>query len=167
MIYANSSFNSSSSVSNTVFCNSSTLSFIVAVSIALLTPSLNSQITTTTSPVVSYSIPNFRDYLTPFQLIFGVSSRQTATHLIVSKSDFITLNASLNNTAESLLVGLLIRALASTPYPNEKLEPSLWGVVVRNNFKTHTVLIKLNNLLNKLDTYEIQDYDEVIKPMDY
>lgn len=45
--------------------------------------------------------------------LFGEGATQTSSTLIISKADLIKLTASANNTAESLLVAILLTALAN------------------------------------------------------
>jgi hypothetical protein len=44
------------------------------------------------------------------QEIFGANATQTATDLVIKKSDLATLTASIDNRSESLLVAILLKA---------------------------------------------------------
>ncbi|MUL39340.1 hypothetical protein [Gloeocapsopsis dulcis] len=58
---------------------------------------------------VNPRIGEFHNYLSRFARFFGENAAQTATHLIIRKSDLPLITPSSNNTAESLVIALLLR----------------------------------------------------------
>lgn len=51
--------------------------------------------------------------------VFGAGASQTSTQLIISKADLPGLTASATNTAESLLVGLVLKAETALTEANQ------------------------------------------------
>lgn len=49
------------------------------------------------------------------QQVFGASATQTATTVTINKADLPTLTPSANNTAESLLIAILLEGKAALP----------------------------------------------------
>ncbi|WGV23366.1 hypothetical protein [Halotia branconii] len=69
--------------------------------------------------------------------VFGANATQTSTTITISKADLPGLTASANNTAESLLVGLVLLAKQSLSQTNfdANLNQSIY---VDNGFPTFT-----------------------------
>lgn len=110
---------------------------------------------------------NFNNYSTFFQLIFGVNTIQSSTLLTIKKADLAGIQVISNNTAESLLVALLLQMLAYNNLNNNKLNAYKWGSSVSNNILTHTLIIELFNQLSPVNTYEIPEPDNLINPTNY
>ncbi|WNN89706.1 hypothetical protein [Gloeocapsopsis dulcis] len=102
------------------------------------------------------------------QQVFGSGATQDATTLTISKADLVTkgLTASATNTAESLMVGILLLAkdaltaagLDTNPDQSISIEDSFDSLVTRNNqtFRQKTYSINLQ----KLDTSSTIDPDD-------
>lgn len=110
----------------------------------------------------------FQDYLSIFARFFGINTKQTTTHVYINKADLPDLNPKANNTAESLLVALLLREMqyesnfliSRIVIEKYKAEfASLSGKPVIVN----TLLIRLYLLLNFIN-YESQNADSPITP---
>lgn len=129
----------------------------------------NSNISDASSIILVHSVNSsaFINQLSVFQLIFGTLSNQSSSSITINKSEFNSLTASANNRAESLFVAILLRLLQLSTYANEKIESKLWGVSAENGKRTHTIVISLKNKLNAVNSYEMPDYDSLIKPGDY
>lgn len=82
---------------------------------AIALPSIgfsNSTKTNLSSNYSSFIIQgNFQDYLSSFARFFGVNARQDASKIYIQKADLPNLDLLLDNSAESLLVALLLRAM--------------------------------------------------------
>lgn len=108
----------------------------------------------------------FRNHLSPFQTIFGIDARQTSTVIKIPKSSFTKLQPSANNTAESLLVALLLRLFAFTDYSNDKIYSYFWGIGFSKGKVNHTLIIKLSNKLTPVNNYELP-VDNIVRVGDY
>lgn len=53
----------------------------------------------------------YQNYLSHFARFFGINSYQTASQLIIQKSELPRLTPSNNNRAKALLIGLLLRVM--------------------------------------------------------
>ena len=100
--------------------------------------------------------------------VFGANATQTATTITISKADLPRLTASASNTAESLLVGILLQAQAALTRTtfDTNLDQSIYieggfpGFVFRgtNNDPYRSTPFTIN--LNKLDTSTTIDPDD-------
>ncbi|MBE9191397.1 hypothetical protein IQ230_13785 [Gloeocapsopsis crepidinum LEGE 06123] len=102
------------------------------------------------------------------QQVFGAGATQDATTLTIAKADLaaVGLTASATNTAESLIVGILLlakntltaAALDSNPDQSISIEDSFDSLVTRNNqtFRQKTYSVNLQ----KLDTASTIDPDD-------
>jgi hypothetical protein len=87
--------------------------------------------------------------------IFGANATQTTTTLTITKADLasVGLTASANNTAESLLVALLLKAMTYLSPTNQEtnpdiqitIDPSYPSIVYRNdlNYRQNTYTVAL------------------------
>lgn len=100
--------------------------------------------------------------------IFGAGATQTATQLTVNKADLPGLTASATNTAESLLVGILLKAKEklTTVSQDANIEQNLTveessfseTLIQRNNQTYRQKTLSVN--LQKLDTSAGIDPDD-------
>ena len=103
------------------------------------------------------------------QQIFGANATQTATTLTISKADLaaVGLSASATNTAESLLVALLLKAGASLTDANLQANPDQ-SISIVDSFES---LVTRNNTSYRQKTYSINlqklDANTPISPNDY
>ena len=104
--------------------------------------------------------------------IFGAAATQSATTITIAKADLasVGLTASATNTAESLLVALLLKAkevltpIAAETNPDQSL------TIVQPDFNFQT-LVSRNNTTYRQSSYSINlqklDTDNLIDPDDY
>lgn len=107
------------------------------------------------------------DYAVYFQLIFGASASQTSTLLRIKKADLIGLVATSNNSAQALLVALLLKTLSSYNSKNGSIYATFWGASISGNLLINQIIINLFNQLIPVDTYELPEPTNVVNPMDY
>ncbi len=62
------------------------------------------------TPQLNSAIGQYQPYLSSLARFFGENAKQTVTHIQINKAD-IQIQPLINNTAESLLVGILLRNL--------------------------------------------------------
>lgn len=108
-------------------------------------------------------------YLPPnvFTFIFGVNASQNINSLIIKKNDLYGLTPANNNTAESLVVGIINRLLggsAACEFP--KFSSKYWGYGTDEGKRIDTVLIHLRNNLSTSNN-EIAEYNTTIDPDSY
>lgn len=115
----------------------------------------------------NFANSTFKNHLSPFQAIFGIDARQTSAVIKISKSSFTKLQPLVNNTAESLLVSLLLRLFAFTDYSNEKIYSYFWGINFPSGKVNHILIIKLLNKLTPIDIYELPEVDNIVRIGDY
>lgn len=101
-----------------------------------------------------------------FQLVFGANASQTATLLRIKKSDLAGLVPSANNSAQGLLVAILIKTLAYNSQRNS-IYVYRWGAHISSNLLINQIIISLFNQLIPVDTYEIPEPTNIINPMEY
>jgi hypothetical protein len=109
--------------------------------------------------------PTFFNPFTAQQTYLGFGASQNLNNIYFRKSDLIGLTPSSNNTAESLLAGIINQILETVANKRSEATVAYWGAVGEDGTITKTVEIKFYNLLSIID-YEIQ-YNSVISPMDY
>jgi len=110
--------------------------------------------------------PHFSPNL--FSYFFGSSAVQTINSITIQKSDLPGLTRTVNNTAESLFVGLLCIALSGkniVEFPGITFK--YWGYGKDGNKRIDTVLVDIRNKLTVINTYEIQDITTTVDPDDY
>ncbi len=104
-----------------------------------------------------------------FTSVFGENASQTATDLVIKKSDLPGLTPLANNTAESLLIGVALKAkeaLTETARDanidqsvalTDGFSPS---IATRNNavYLRNTISIEVDKLLNNADVIDPDDY---------
>ncbi len=105
------------------------------------------------------------NYLTVFQAIFGLQAKQSLSTLIIQKNELIGLTVQANNTAESLLVSVLIRAI-NTETKN-KISIYKWNTSFANSKIVNTIIFELLNVLTPVDIYELPELTNTINPMNY
>jgi hypothetical protein len=102
-----------------------------------------------------------------FSFIFGQSAYQTINSLVINKSELFGLTPNSNNTAESLLVGIINRLLGgslSSEFP--KLSTKYWGYGNDEGNRIDTVVINIRNSLT-VTSNEIAEYNYTIDPDSY
>ena len=134
---------------------------------------------TITKLIASYSpairLGNYQQYQSSFARFFGVNAKQTAAHLHISKADLPGLSPKASDTAESILIALLLQEMI---YESNSLISRIvverWGnqLISSNNknFIRSFLLIKLSSPIiysanrNPDVTSEISDVNQVIMP---
>ena len=103
-----------------------------------------------------------------FKLVFGENASQSNLTIVINKNDLIGLSPSFDNTAESLLVGILVKLLINQKIMFAgKLNFEYWGYGFIDDKKVDTILIKAYSLLSTTDTYEIANYNNQVSPNNY
>ncbi len=103
-----------------------------------------------------------------FTLLFGVNALQNTNFLVIDKNDLTDLTPNNDNTAESLLVGLLYRNLINnTKIQTPIVDFKYWGYGYNGNKKIDTIIISFYNLLPIANTYEIASYSNTVTPNNY
>ncbi len=101
--------------------------------------------------------------------IFGPNAQQTATTLTISKADLATvgLTATATNSAESLLVAILLLAQKYLNDNNQAINPDI-QITIAQSFDT---LVTRNNANYRQRSYSINmqkpDTSAAINPNDY
>ncbi|WP_414587403.1 hypothetical protein [Scytonema sp. PCC 10023] len=101
--------------------------------------------------------------------VFGPGATQTATTLTISKADLATvgLSASATNSAESLVVALLLLAQKYLSDENQALNPDI-QITITQSFDS---LVTRNNTTYRQRSYSIEmqrpDASAAINPNDY
>ena len=104
--------------------------------------------------------------------IFGAGALQTGTSLTIDKEDLIAvgLTPSATNTAESLLVAILLKAKMTLTPEDLEANPDQSITITQADFNFQT-LIQRNNTTYRQATYSINlqkpDAGSVINPNDY
>jgi hypothetical protein len=102
------------------------------------------------------------------QEVFGVNATQTSTTITITKADLPRLNATADNTAESLLTGILLKAQAALPQSTfeTNIDQSIYiaagfpGFVFRGANNESYRVDSLTVSLAKLDTSAVIDPDD-------
>ncbi|MEH2145297.1 hypothetical protein [Nostoc sp.] len=103
-----------------------------------------------------------------FKFIFGQNAVQNINSLIIQKRDIPQLTPAVNNSAESLLIGLLSIALSGKNVVElPEITFKYWGYGKSGDKRIDTVLIDIRNQLILTNTYEIPETTTVINPNDY
>lgn len=118
-----------------------------------------------------YKQGKYVNYLSRLARFFGDNAKQTNTHLIIQKSDLPSLTPKLSNTAESLLLAIILRVMLyesnsiiskttvtffKTEFLKVNLVPIIQTILIINLFATVT----------KFEIYEIVHKTNV-SPNDY
>lgn len=104
--------------------------------------------------------------------IFGAAAAQTATTVTIAKADLaaVGLTASATNTAESLLVAILLKAKLALTLANLETNPDQSVTVAEADFNFQT-LIARNNATYRQSSYSVNlqklDAGNIIDPDDY
>lgn len=109
--------------------------------------------------------PSFFNPLTKQQISLGFGATQDINNIYFKKANLIGLTPKVNNTAESLFVGIINQILDSVANKRSEASVSYWGAFGEDGINTKTIEIKFYNLLTIVD-YEIQ-YSDTMSPMDY
>jgi hypothetical protein len=103
------------------------------------------------------------------QQIFGAGASQTLTTLTITKADLTGLTSSANNTAESLLVAILLKAQAYLSQANFDADIDQ-SIVITDGFSSFTTR-GANNTAYRTDSKTINlskvDASATIDPDDY
>ena len=104
------------------------------------------------------------------QQVFGANATQTATELTITKADLTGLTASANNTAESLLVGILLKAKQQLTTANYEANIEQGVVIETPGFNAQS-LVTRNNAQYRQYTEEVRlykvDSSSAIDPDDF
>lgn len=68
--------------------------------------------------------------------VFGANATQTATTLTLSKADFPGLNPTATNTAESLVVAILLKNKAYLNATNQEANPDIQVTIEESDFQS-------------------------------
>lgn len=104
--------------------------------------------------------------------IFGANALQTGTSLTIDKEDLITVGLipSATNTAESLLVAILLKAKMVLTAEDLEANPDQSVVIAPADFNFQT-LVQRNNITYRQATYSINlqkpDAGATVNPNDY
>lgn len=126
-------------------------------SYALISASAGAPLQSSLSAIalVNVSQGNYQNYLSSLARFFGVNAKQDASYLYIQKSDLILLTPRVNNTAESLLVALLLRI---KQYESNSLISRVLIELFKQEFIVVNSLPKVQNIflvkLYGLATYE-------------
>ncbi|MBW4642921.1 MAG: hypothetical protein KME23_07985 [Goleter apudmare HA4340-LM2] len=101
--------------------------------------------------------------------VFGSNATQDSTTFTISKADLasVSLTASANNTAESLVVAILLKAAAYLKDSSQQLDPDIQvtiadsgfpQIITRNNIQYRQVTFNVN--LQTVDTGFVLDPDD-------
>lgn len=145
--------------------NSSHFQIIIQSSIEIVDASLLQNVLSIIRTQLLQAESNI-NYLSAFQVIFGLSARQTNSLIFIDKNEF-SLTLNVNNTAESIFVALLLRCLELEPYFNDKINANYWGVAFDGKLRINTIEFFMLNKVSVLDTYEIQDFNNNVNLLDY
>ena len=131
-----------------------------ALAISLLDNSLNN------------SLGYYQDYLSTFARFFGASAKQTVTHIHIKKDELPELTPLINNSAESLIIALLLRVyLYESNSLLSKITSEIWKVefirVGVQAYIRHILLIKLYLPLLYSVRDEAKDFGVVVQPNDF
>lgn len=109
----------------------------------------------------------FYGYPSALQGLFGAGAIQNSSTVIIKKAGLPGLTPRFDNTAESLLVGLLLNLIAYAKGDETgKIEANLWEVKP-GNYSLNTIVIFLRARVTVVDKYEISDFPNAINPNDY
>jgi hypothetical protein len=101
--------------------------------------------------------------------VFGTSAAQDATTLTITKADLTGLTPSANNTAESLLVAIIVKALSALTQTNFDSNTDQ-SIYIATGFPTFTFR-GINNDSYRIDQFTINlakpDTAATIDPDDY
>lgn len=107
------------------------------------------------------------DQLTTFQALFGITSYQSSTEIYIKKAEMLGLTPNSNNSAESLVVALL---LLWTAYAKGKIDGKVsvdrWGVYLADSKVRYVLEANFYRQLT-VTSNEIQDIDETLTPSDF
>lgn len=104
--------------------------------------------------------------------VFGAAATQSATTLTIAKADLaaVGLTASSTNTAESLLVAILLKAKTVLTAEDLEANPDQSIVIAPADFNFQT-LLQRNNTTYRQSSYTINlqkvDAGSVVNPNDY
>ncbi|BDA73059.1 hypothetical protein CAL7716_072250 [Calothrix sp. PCC 7716] len=136
---------------------------------SLIAPSISSKVVSgvLTRVIATFTnLPKYINYLTEFQAIFGINAKQSTSNIIIRKADLL-INASSNNSAQGLLVCLLVNSIKVNLVNNTKFNSRLWNTSISGGIILNQVIIDLFNPLVTLDGEEYEQVNTVLNLMDY
>lgn len=104
------------------------------------------------------------------QQVFGTNASQDATTVTISKADLtsVGLVASANNTAESLLVALILKAATYLSPTNQNSNPDIQVTVEQSTFPS---IVVRNNQNYRQTTFNVNlqtiDVNSAVNPNNY
>lgn len=102
----------------------------------------------------------------PLQIYFGINVRQDNDYLYINKNDLTGLTPLVNNSAESLLIALLLRNLDITNELDDLITVKLFDKYISGNKIKNTILIQ-PSYLAPITNNELHDLPTTINPMNY
>ncbi|MGL5925486.1 hypothetical protein [Chroococcidiopsis sp.] len=116
--------------------------------------------------ITSVSSGYFVNYLSRLARFFGIRARQDINYLYIQKSDLPLLAVSLSNTAESLLIALLLQVML---YESNSLISRVTVDAFKTEFATvnsravirSILLIRLYSLVTRIENFEIVDSNAI------
>jgi hypothetical protein len=106
-----------------------------------LSPSIFNVLTAFTNAVL-WSSESLINRSNPLQIYFGSGARQDNDYLSIEKSDLTSLTPSSTNTAESLLIALLLKSLDVTNDDDDNILITLFDTYIIGNKIRNTLLIQ-------------------------
>ena len=107
------------------------------------------------------------DQLTTFQALFGITSYQSTTAIYIKKAELSGLTPNSNNSAESLVIALLLLWAA---YAKGKIDGKIsvdrWGVYLADSKVRYVFEGKFYRQLTVLDN-EVQQISDTFTPGDF
>ena len=133
----------------------------------LISSSLKIALVLTKSKSLPIVESNFVNQLTTFQALFGITSYQSATAIYIKKAELAGLTIKNNNSAESLLVALL---LLWVKYAKGKIDGKIsidrWGVYLADSKVRYVLSANFYRQLTVIDN-EVQQISDSFTPGDF
>jgi len=130
-----------------------------------IAPSIFDTITAFTNAVL-WSCENLINRSNSLQIYFGINATQDENNLYINKGDLTGLTPLSNNSAESLLIALLLRNLDITSESDDLIMVELFDTYISGNKIKNTILIQPSYLAPITDN-ELHDLPTTINPMNY
>ncbi|MCC5640546.1 hypothetical protein LC593_32900 [Nostoc sp. CHAB 5844] len=115
---------------------------------------------------IKWSCESLINRSNPLQIYFGNGARQDSNYLYIKKSDLTGLTPLVNNSAESLLIALLLKNLDMTNDVDDLITLTLFDTYVSENKIKNIILIQPSYLALTTND-ELQDLPTSINPMNY
>lgn len=97
------------------------------------------------NPNIQYRQSDYINYQSRLARFFGINARQTSTHLIIQKSDLPLLTSKLSNSAESLLIALLLHVML---YESNSLISTVYAFTFNKYLDLASNLIIIDIVIN-------------------